>query len=192
MNESPLPGQVLRKADLDAYPSNNDSPPTRDLDEANIITSEVEGSDTHKIVLDIDFPAQLIPSSTEGHYHLIIDKELTWEQYERLLFTMADMDLLEEGYVSASHARGYTSVRLPWIKKGDDGGDTVAVRGYPPVAPRGGRCVNYHLSPHVGGGYLVTCFCGHHAVFRVEAGVLIEGVRARARLLWEEHRERAA
>jgi len=88
-----------------------------DISKADVITSEVRGEGTHRPVLDLDFHAQLIPSSTPGHFHLYLDKEMTWEAYERLLKALGRAGILEEGYVAASIARGYTSVRLPWIKK---------------------------------------------------------------------------
>lgn len=104
-----------------------------DLERANIITSEVAGSPgRHKVVLDVDMPVHIEPSSTEGHFHLFIDKELTWDEYSRLLWVMADVGLLEEGYVSASDARRYTAVRLPWVKKNPrecQCGDCRAARG---------------------------------------------------------------
>lgn len=116
---SPLPGQVLRAGELDEYDLDHSEPQT-DIRDANLITSEVaDKPGRHKIILDLDVPAQLIPSSTEGHFHLLIDHELSWEQYQRLLWTLADLDLVEEGYVSASVERGYSAVRLPWVRKGD-------------------------------------------------------------------------
>lgn len=71
----------------------------------------------HRPVLDIDFPAHLIPSTTEGHFHLYLDKTMTWGNFEKLLLVMGEVGLLEQGYVDASIARGYSSVRLPWVKK---------------------------------------------------------------------------
>lgn len=119
MNESPLPGQVLRDSPLAGY--NHTEAEVADLDTANIITSEVHGKPgRHKPVLDIDLPVKLIPSTTEGHFHLMIDKEMDWEDYQRLLWVLADIGIVEEGYASASDERGYTAVRLPWISKDDD------------------------------------------------------------------------
>lgn len=122
MNESPLPGQVLRDSPLAGY--EHIEAEVADLDTANIITSEVRGKPgRHKPVLDIDLPVKLIPSSTEGHFHLMIDKEMDWEDYQRLLWVLADIGIVEEGYASASDERGYTAVRLPWISKDEDLGD---------------------------------------------------------------------
>jgi hypothetical protein len=79
--------------------------------------SDLAPEHLHRPVLDIDFPAHLIPSTTEGHFHLYLDKAVTWEKYERLLTVLGEVGILEQGYVDASIARGYSSVRLPWVKK---------------------------------------------------------------------------
>lgn len=122
---SPLPGQALRiVGDWEGYDSSVSLVDTDDLERADVITSQVAGpagilGDLHKVVLDIDFPAQLIPSSTPGHFHLLIDVEMAWGNYADMLEAMRDAGILEEGYVSASIARGFTAVRLPWVKKED-------------------------------------------------------------------------
>lgn len=52
--------------------------------EANLLGSRTaEGM--HLVTLDIDFPARLLPSSTPGHFHLLLDKPMTWRQYRRFL-----------------------------------------------------------------------------------------------------------
>ncbi|MBV9919827.1 MAG: hypothetical protein JOY78_03095 [Pseudonocardia sp.] len=87
-----------------------------ELETANLVTSESVG-ERHRVVLDIDLPAKLIPSSTPGHSHLYINHEMSWEDYTRLLNVLAEVGIVEPGYVRASLDRGYTAVRLPWIKK---------------------------------------------------------------------------
>lgn len=71
----------------------------------------------HLPVLDLDFPCQLIPSSTPGKFHLYMDKEVTWLQYANVLTAMAAAGLLEPGYVGASIAAGATFVRKPGVYK---------------------------------------------------------------------------
>lgn len=89
-----------------------------DINKADVITSQVRAdASTHRPIIDIDFPAALIPSTTPGHFHLYLDKEMSWDAYERLLKSLGRAGILEPGYVGASIARGYTSVRLPWVKK---------------------------------------------------------------------------
>ena len=127
--EAPLPGQVMHTvANLDSYEAIDSRFITEDIEVAQVTTSLIagqpaaidsdeEGLIKHKIVLDIDMPAQLIPSSTPGHFHLYVDHEITWHDYQALLHVMGDVGLLEPGYVGASLARGHTALRLPWIKK---------------------------------------------------------------------------
>ncbi|UVT31054.1 hypothetical protein SEA_PARVUSTARDA_73 [Gordonia phage ParvusTarda] len=71
----------------------------------------------HKPLIDIDIPIAAVPSTTEGHFHLFIDKELTWEEYKTLLKVLRDLKIIEDGYYQASLRRGATWVRAPWCKK---------------------------------------------------------------------------
>jgi hypothetical protein len=88
--------------------------------EANTVTSRLLGGDLHAPVLDIDFGAQLIPSSTPGHFHLYFEKAMTWDNYCGLLKALGDVGILEEGYVKASLRRGYSSVRKPGVYKQEE------------------------------------------------------------------------
>lgn len=96
------------------------------LSNANLICSDLastvwDGDGVlHAVTLDIDHEVTVIPSSTPGHYHLYIDHGLTWPQYVKLMNVMADIGLLEQGYVDASLNRGFSSLRLPWLHKNDD------------------------------------------------------------------------
>lgn len=121
--ELPLAGQMLAVVDFDAADEDYGKPVKKATagDSANVITSKVDldvaGTTVHKPVLDIDLPAKLVPSTTPGHFHLFIDKAMTWEKYARLLDVLADVGIVEPGYVSASKQRGFTAARLPWVKK---------------------------------------------------------------------------
>ncbi|MEU4155728.1 hypothetical protein [Actinoplanes sp. NPDC026670] len=129
MTELPLANQVLARVDFDAPTDGNYERPDTEakLDTANLITSkvalepEIEAvtGALHKVVLDIDLPVTVLPSSTPGHHHLFIDKPMTWPTYKRLLDALADAGLIESGYRSASVERKYTAVRLPWVKKAE-------------------------------------------------------------------------
>lgn len=90
---------------------------TEDLNEANVVTSMIRDSNLHTVVLDIDIPAALVPSTTPGKHHLYIDAPMPWSTYETLLKALADAGVIEEGYALASMSRGFTSVRLPWVRK---------------------------------------------------------------------------
>lgn len=125
MNENPYPTQMLACVDfVEDY--HNPAEDVDSIESANVATSRVMGSKvkveppqaaTHKPLLDIDMPVTLIPSTTPGHFHLFIDHEMPWPKYAALLEALRDAGIVEQGYVDASFQRGYTAVRLPWIKK---------------------------------------------------------------------------
>lgn len=120
---NPMPGQRLAKVLSWVSTGYNDQDyyMTDDMNDASVITSLVSESDNmHKPILDIDFPVKAIPSTTEGHFHLYLDKAISSEAYEKLLNALADAGIIEPGYLGASLARGFTAVRLPWVKKEKD------------------------------------------------------------------------
>lgn len=86
------------------------------VQKANLICSDLPNG-KHKPMLDIDIPAALVPSSTPGHGHLYLDKELTWEQYERLLTVLWECGIIQEGVHANAVKRKYTGLRLPWHSK---------------------------------------------------------------------------
>lgn len=116
---SPMPGQILRR--LSDFDAGYEKPASYDIvkeeKNANLISSEVACTDLHKPVLDLDLPCKLIPSTHAGHYHLYINHAMKWEQYQKLLNILVDCGIIQPGYRNASFARGFSSVRLPWIKK---------------------------------------------------------------------------
>lgn len=92
------------------------------VEDANVVSSLERGADPkanpiHYPVLDIDRPCVLVESSTPGHYHLYIDVAVGDGAYWAMCEAMAEAQILQPGYVAASKRRGYTSVRLPWIRK---------------------------------------------------------------------------
>lgn len=95
------------------------NPVETDLLSANAVSSAIRNTEglLHKPLLDLDMAAKLIPSSTEGHFHLYIDKPMTWDNYIKLLDVMAEVGILEQGFVDASKYRKATFLRLPHVKK---------------------------------------------------------------------------
>lgn len=90
--------------------------------QSNIVSSRVGGTfpvgdRRHRLLIDIDMPARLIPSSKPEHWHLYVDKEIPEPAYFRLLDVLAECGLIEEGYAQVSKRRGYTALRVPWVKK---------------------------------------------------------------------------
>ena len=128
---NPFPGQVLRSVnfgDPTWYEENvgESRPVVYTTEAATVVTSEVAGrlnqtyepSGKHKPVLDIDLPVKVVPSSTEGHFHLFIDKEMSWKDYTKLLDVLAEVGIIEQGFSRVSQgSRQHTAVRLPWVKK---------------------------------------------------------------------------
>ena len=121
-HDHPFPGNVLMRVDrMDDYEDETRTPVV-DTPDANVVSSHFGGvnSDLHRPVLDIDFPCAAIPSTTPGHYHLYLDKAISWETYEKLLVALAEAGIIEQGYANVSIERCHTAVRVPWIKKGTD------------------------------------------------------------------------
>jgi hypothetical protein len=76
-----------------------------------------DSTNTHQLMIDIDVPAYLLPSSTPGHSHLYIDQSMDTEEWLALLIALRNAGIIESGYVGASIKRGYTALRLPWVSK---------------------------------------------------------------------------
>lgn len=77
----------------------------------------------HFPVLDIDFEAALVPSTTEDHYHLYLNVGMTWEKYEKLLEALYEAGVIQEGYYKMAVERKQTFVRRPGVyKKPGEGG----------------------------------------------------------------------
>ena len=129
MQNSDVPGEVrrvLRKIDFQTgVYGQNFEPEVSDVNQANVVTSQSYWGTTglHAPVLDLDFPAVLVPSTTPGHFHLYLDKEVPWDKFKVLLMAMWEVGLLEKGYVDTAIARGYTTVRLPWVTKNQTEGE---------------------------------------------------------------------
>lgn len=94
--------------------------PRSRLTDANIVTSRYPDQQRHAVLLDIDHPAWLVKSSRPNHFHLYIDVPggIPEDVYIDLLKALADAGVIEQGYYRTSKFRGFTSLRLPWIKKG--------------------------------------------------------------------------
>lgn len=104
---------------------------------ANVVSSERIDSDRHAVLLDLDLPAYLVPSSTPGHSHLYIDVDVPQDDYFDLLDVLARCGVVEPGYAASSKAKGGTYLRLPWVKRlnpvdpGFDDGEAVDFRLWP-------------------------------------------------------------
>lgn len=99
-------------SNVDVYDVNthNDHRQHAKVNEANLISS-VTLTGKHAPALDIDFEARLVPSKTDGHYHLYLDKEMPWWKYRILLKVLAWVGIIEQGYYRASVQRHMTFLR---------------------------------------------------------------------------------
>jgi hypothetical protein len=99
------------------------------IDGANVVSSAIQPvpnpwldidlnpTKMHAVLLDLDVPAYLVPSTRPGHSHLYVDVQVTEERYFNLLDALAECGVIERGYANASKKKGGTFLRLPWIKK---------------------------------------------------------------------------
>jgi hypothetical protein len=78
---------------------------------------QAAGYERHYLMIDLDVQSYLVPSTTPGHSHLYIDREIPWRDLEQLLRALAACGIIEPGYANASIERKSTTLRLPWIKK---------------------------------------------------------------------------
>ena len=87
--------------------------PAIKVDQANLISSKtVTGA--HRPVLDIDFPARLLPSKTPGHFHLYLDGLLLAPYaYGKLLKALREANVIQPGFHKQFTEGGQTQVRIP-------------------------------------------------------------------------------
>jgi hypothetical protein len=122
-----VPFKVLVWAESSDDPNQGPTRVVSSLLEGDVLSSLIKvpdsevSSDRHAVVLDIDYPAALIPSDTAGHFHLFLDVPggIKHETYMVLLQQLASAGVIEKGYAAASWDRGHSDVRLPWVSKAD-------------------------------------------------------------------------
>lgn len=79
-------------------------------DDANLVSS-LTASGKHMPAIDIDLPVRVVESSTPGHYHLFIDKEVEQEHYWQILRALYEAGIVERGFYELSVARGASFLR---------------------------------------------------------------------------------
>ena len=103
--------------------SREEREPAPNVAEANVATSiredigDPHAAPVHALLIDLDLPAYLVPSSTPGHSHLYVDTAIPQDRYFKLLEALADCGVIQRGYAESSIRRGGTALRLPWVKK---------------------------------------------------------------------------
>lgn len=90
-----------------------------DLEQADVASSQLLGTDRHVIALDIDHPTWLVKSSSPNKYHLYVDIPggIEWDRYAALLEALSLARVIETGYANVSIERKATMLRLPWVTK---------------------------------------------------------------------------
>jgi hypothetical protein len=90
------------------------------LADADVVASAyVHDPTRHVLAIDIDHQSWLVKSTTPGHYHLYVEVPdgIPQGYYDSLLNALANAGVVEQGYARASIERGFSCVRLPWVKK---------------------------------------------------------------------------
>ena len=64
-------------------------------------------------ILEVEFPIQLIPSTTPRHYHLYLDRKISWEQYMLVLKSAYETGIINRGFYEMSIKNGQSMVLLP-------------------------------------------------------------------------------
>lgn len=101
-----------------------DSATYRDPGEVHLATRESAnligslcGDGKHRLILDLDIPATLVPSSTEGHSHLYIDAAMSFDTMIAVIDALASAGVVDRKWAKVVRSRGMALVRPPWVKK---------------------------------------------------------------------------
>jgi len=93
---------------------------TQQAPENSNLISSLTDKGTHMPALDIDFPCRLEPSSTPGHFHLYLEKEMDEVDYLDLLNDLEKYEILEPAFVDCAIKEKKTFLRFNHDKHGDD------------------------------------------------------------------------
>lgn len=97
------------------YRQYEDRQPTDE--DANVWSSHIVGSKLHAPILDLDFPHEYVPSTTEGHGHLYLNVPVKRWRMMVMLWGLYVGGAIEYGHLVWSLRRGGTFMRLPEVKK---------------------------------------------------------------------------
>lgn len=86
------------------------------IDHMNVFGSRLDNGN-HVPLFDFDFPVELVPSSTPGHFHLYVSKEIGWEHYRDILLAMRRARLLDAGWVDSALEERCATIRPPHVMK---------------------------------------------------------------------------
>lgn len=70
-------------------------------------------NDRRLVTLAFHVPLRLTPSRTPGHYHLFIEREITWDEYLPVLTALEDARLIDHQLFTSYLVEETSFVRLP-------------------------------------------------------------------------------
>lgn len=79
--------------------------PVKFLADADVVgsrRSDHNDADWHMLLLDLNRDARLFASKTPGHFHLIVDADMTWVVYKRLLKALVKAGVVEKAWVDGN------------------------------------------------------------------------------------------
>jgi hypothetical protein len=96
---------------------NRDSTVCAPMHEATAVMSANAETGRHAVLLDIDYPAYVVPSSTGGHNHIYLDVPdgLSDRQHRRLMKALGKAGVVEKEWAHAN--RHGSALRPPWVTK---------------------------------------------------------------------------
>lgn len=71
----------------------------------------------HAPVIDLDGPHHYEPSTTPGHGHLYLNKDMAFEDMMEVLTVLTKHGIVQPGFTEAARIRGWAAVRTPWTPK---------------------------------------------------------------------------
>lgn len=92
---------------------------------ANLVSS-LGHDGKHRPVFDLDWPSRLTPSTRPGHYHLAIDRPMSFWRMIAMLTGMWIAGVIEGTFLLTTIWRGMACIRAPWVKKNMVEGDRSA------------------------------------------------------------------
>ncbi|MFA5798925.1 MAG: hypothetical protein WC892_05100 [Patescibacteria group bacterium] len=72
---------------------------------------------TPEVTIIFCVPIRLVKSSTPGHHHLYIEREISWAQYRWLLLALRDAGIIGKDFCKMSVRSRASFLRQPGIKK---------------------------------------------------------------------------
>jgi hypothetical protein len=87
------------------------------------LVSSITDDGGHMMILDLDFPHHVEPSSTPGHNHIYFDHRMSKLQWLILMWALYNAGVIELGFFVWSLRRGGNFVRLPGVQKAEDGAE---------------------------------------------------------------------